>query len=112
MMMDILDELESMEGYVRLTLKSGDIIYGRSDCIVFDEIERDEENYEDFEVVESLLFLPMNEKYVYYLTENDVESFSECRIEDIPSTEKDRPVIADLDYGLVFTLNDRKKETE
>ena len=109
MMMDILDELESMEGYVRLTLKSGEIIYGRSDCVVFDEIEGDEE---DYEIVKSLLFLPMNEKYVYYLTENDVESFRECRIEDIPSTEKDRPLITDLDYALVFTLSDRKKERE
>ena len=110
--MDILDELHELEGYIRLTLKSGEIIYGRSDCIVFDEIEGDEENYEDYKIVKSLLFLPMNEKYVYYLTENDVESFRECRIEDIPSTEKDRPLITDLDYGLVFTPSDRKKERE
>ena len=107
--MDILDELQEMKGYVRLTLKSGEIIYGRSDCIVFDEIEGDEG---DYEIVKSLIFLPMNEKYAYYLTEDDVESFSECRIEDIPSTEKDRPLITDLDYALVFTLNDRKKERE
>ena len=110
--MDILDELHELEGYIRLTLKSGEIIYGRRDCIVFDEIEGDEGDEEDYEIVKSLLFWPMNEKYVYYLTEDDVESFSECRIEDIPSTEKDRPLITDLDYALVFTLKDRKKETE
>ena len=34
--MDILDELQAVKGFVRLELYSGEIVFGKPDCIVYD----------------------------------------------------------------------------
>ena len=62
-MFDILDELQDVNSYVKVLLRSGEILYGVPDCVEFDDDE------ETGEIVKSLLFIPMNKKYVYNLTE-------------------------------------------
>ena len=58
-MIDILDELMYTRSYVKVHLRSGDILYGIPDIVEFDDDE------ETGEIVKSLLFIPMNKKYVY-----------------------------------------------
>ena len=99
-MIDILDELQDVNGYVKVLLRSGKILYGVPDCVEFDDDE------ETGEIIKSILFFPMNKKYVYNLTEDDIVSFTECRKEDIPESEKNRPLISGLDYGLVLRRDD------
>ncbi len=36
-MIDILDELQAVDGYVQLVLKNCEIQFGKPDCIVCDE---------------------------------------------------------------------------
>lgn len=99
-MIDILDELQDVNSYVKLLLRSGDELYGISDCIEFDDDE------ETGEIIKSIRFIPMNKKYAYYLTEDDIVSFTECRKEDIPESEKTRPLISGLDYGVILRRDD------
>ena len=99
-MIDILDELQDVNGYVKVLLRSGIILYGVPDCVEFDDDE------ETGEIIKSILFFPMNKKYVYNLTEDDIVSFTECRKEDIPESEKNRPLISGLDYGVVLRRDD------
>lgn len=99
-MIDILDELQDVNGYVKVLLRSGDELYGVPDCVEFDDDE------ETGEIIKSILFFPMNKKYVYNLTEDDIVSFTECRKEDIPESEKSRPLISGLDYGVVLRRDD------
>ena len=99
-MIDILDELQDVNGCVQVLLRSGIILYGVPDCVEFDDDE------ETGEIIKSILFFPMNKKYVYNLTEDDIVSFTECRKEDIPESEKNRPLISGLDYGVVLRRDD------
>ena len=99
-MIDILDELQDVNGYVKVLLRSGDVLYGVPDIIEFDDDE------ETGEIIKSILFFPMNKKYVYNLTEDDIVSFTECRKEDIPESEKNRSLISGLDYGVVLQRDD------
>lgn len=99
-MIDILDELQDVNGYVKVLLRSGDELYGVPDCVEFDDDE------ETGEIIKSILFFPMNKKYVYNLTEDDIVSFTECRKEDIPESERSRPLISGLDYGVVLRRDD------
>ena len=63
-MIDILDELQEVNSYVKVRLRSGDILYGIPDIVEFDDDE------ETGEIVKSLLFIPMNKKYVYNYIRN------------------------------------------
>ena len=99
-MIDILDELQDVNKYVKVLLRSGDVLYGVPDIIEFDDDE------ETGEIVKSLLFIPMNKKYVYNLTEDDIISYTKCRKEDIPESERSRPLISGLDYGVVLRRDD------
>ena len=38
-MIDILDELQDVNGYVKVLLRSGDELYGVPDCVEFDDNE-------------------------------------------------------------------------
>ena len=103
-MIDILDELMYTRSYVKVHLRSGDILYGIPDIVEFDDDE------ETGEIVKSLLFIPMNKKYVYNLTENDIISYTKCRKEDIPESERSRPLLSGLDYGVVQWGNDPRND--
>ena len=95
-MIDILDELMFTQSYVKVLLRSGDELYGVSDIVEFDDDE------ETGEIIKSICFIPMNKKYMYNLREADIVSFTRCRKEDIPESEKTRPLISGLDYGVVL----------
>ena len=99
-MIDILDELQDVNGYVKVLLRSGIILYGVPDCVEFDDDE------ETGEIIKSICFIPMNKQYMYYLREDDIESYTKCRKEDIPESEKNRPLISGLDYGVVLRRDD------
>lgn len=99
-MIDILDELQDVNGYVKVLLRSGDVLYGVPDCVEFDDDE------ETGEIIKSICFIPMNKKYMYYLRKDDIESYTKCRKEDIPESEKNRPLISGLDYGVVLRRDD------
>ena len=58
-MIDILDELQDVNGYVKVLLRSGDVLYGVPDCVEFDD------NEETGEIIKSICFIPMNKKYMY-----------------------------------------------
>ena len=94
-MIDILDELQDVNSYVKVLLRSGKILYGVPDCVEFDDDE------ETGEIIKSICFIPMNKKYMYYLRENDIESYIKCRKEDIPESERSRPLISGLDYAVI-----------
>ena len=53
-MIDILDELQNVNGYVKVLLRSGDVLYGVPDCVEFDDDE------ETGKIITSILFFPMN----------------------------------------------------
>ena len=99
-MIDILDELQDVNGYVKVLLRSGDVLYGVPDIIEFDDDE------ETGEIIKSICFIPMNKKYMYYLRKDDIESYTRCRKEDIPESERSRPLISGLDYGVVLRRDD------
>lgn len=80
-MIDILDRLEEVSGFVRLVLKSGEIMFGKPDCIVWDE---DEEGYD---TIKTIRFEPFEGGVAKYFKVDDIESFDECREEDIPPFE-------------------------
>lgn len=83
-MLDILDKLQSMDGYVRLVLKSGKIIFGKPDCIVWDE------DAEGWDTIKTIRVEPIEGGFAKYFKAEDIESFSQCNEKDIPSFEKSR----------------------
>lgn len=80
-MIDILDKLQAVNGYVRLVLKSGEIMFGKPDCVVWDE---DEDGYD---TIKTIRFEPFEGGFAKYFKMEDVESFDECEEEDIPPFE-------------------------
>ena len=94
-MIDILDELQEVNSYVKVHLRSGDILYGVPDIVEFDDDE------ETGEIIKSIHFFAMNKKYAYYLREDEVESYTKCRKEDIPESERSRPPLSGLDYAVI-----------
>lgn len=80
-MIDILDKLQAVDGYVRLVLKSGEIVFGKPDCIVYDE---DEDGYD---TIKSIRFEPWENEYAKYYKEEDIQDFDEYDEEDIPLSE-------------------------
>lgn len=80
-MIDILDKLEDVNGFVRLSMKSGEIIFGKPDCIVWDEDDS------GMETIKTIRFEPFEGGYAKYFKAEEIEAFDECNEEDIPLTE-------------------------
>lgn len=79
--LDIIDKLQEEKGFVRLVLKSGEIVYGFPQIIVYEE---DEEGYE---TVKTIMFKPyfgLHEKF-YKLEE--IDSYEPINEDDIPPYE-------------------------
>ena len=74
-MIDVLDKLQAVDGYVRLILKSGEIVFGKPDCIVYDE---DEDGYD---TIKTIRFEPIGNEYAKYYKEEDIQEFNECELE-------------------------------
>lgn len=80
-MIDILDRLQAEEGFVRLVLNTGIIMFGKPDCIVYDEDENGDE------VVKKLRFEPWGEPYAVYFGLDDIAEYDQIDEDDIPPTE-------------------------
>lgn len=80
-MIDILDRLQDEDGYVRLVLKSGKIVFGIPQCIVYDEDD------EGWETVKQIMFDPWDGLHSVFYKEEDIESYDTCNEEDIPPFE-------------------------
>ena len=78
---DILDKLQEEEGYVRLVLRSGEIVFGRPQCIVYDEDD------EGWETVKTLMFELWESRKMTFYKPEDIESYDQCKVKDIPPYE-------------------------
>lgn len=77
---DILDDLQSENGYVELTLSTGEKVWGKPDCITWDGEE---------ELDKHIRFIPYfstSGRGVYYGVE-DIKSYTPCTEEEIPPCE-------------------------
>lgn len=79
--LDILDKLENEIGFVRIVLSSGAIVYGKPDCIVYDEDE------EGFDTIKTIRFEPYTNQTAIYYKKEDISSYEQCDEEDIPPSE-------------------------
>ncbi len=68
---DILDRLQATESLVQLHLKSGEVLLGRADCIVYEE---DEEGYD---TIKQIRFEPLGSEFAKYFTIEEIISFTE-----------------------------------
>lgn len=80
-MIDILDKLQNVDGFVRLVLKSDEIIFGHPDCIVWDEDE------EGWETIKTIRFEPYLSNQAEYFKADEIKSFDECEEDEIPLAE-------------------------
>lgn len=78
---DILDRLRAEKGFVRLVLASGEIVFGKPDCIVYDEDENGDE------VIKQIRFEQWGETYAKYYGIDDIKEFDPIDEDDIPPTE-------------------------
>ena len=81
MKIDILDRLQVQKGYVRLILASGVVVFGKPDCIVFDEDENGDE------VIKRIRFEQWDEIYAQYYGVDDIKEFDPIDEDDIPPAE-------------------------
>lgn len=70
-MIDILDRLQNVDGFVRLVLKSGEIMFGHPDCVVWDEDE------DGWATVKTIRFEPYFSNQAVYFKTDEIESFEE-----------------------------------
>lgn len=75
---DILDSLQDINGYVRPVLTSGEVLFGRPQCIVYNE------DNESWETVKTIMFDPWNGIHSVFFTEEEIESFEEWEKDEIP----------------------------
>jgi len=80
-LIDILDKLQAVKGFVRLVLKSGEIMFGKPDCIVYDE---DKNGYD---TIKKIRFEPWMGGNAKYFKIDEIENFDECKEEEIPQFE-------------------------
>lgn len=78
---DILDRLQEETGFVRLVLVSGEIVYGRPQCIVYDEDD------EGWDTIKTIMFDPWGGMHFVFYKTGDIESYTPCEEEDIPPYE-------------------------
>ena len=79
--LDILDRLEEENGFVRLTLSSGEIVYGEPKCIVYDEDE------EGWETIKNIMFEPYFATNPVFYKIEDITKYEAVEEEDIPPCE-------------------------
>ena len=67
--MDILDELQSIDTCLKVVLRSGDVLTGYADCIVYDE------DSDGYDTIKQIRFEPQHQKYAIYLGIDDILSY-------------------------------------
>lgn len=77
---DILDDLQAEEGFVELTLVSGEKVFGKPDCITWDGEDGLDKH------IRFLPFYNLNDTGIYYSAE-DIKSFMPCTEDGIPVYE-------------------------
>lgn len=80
-MIDILDRLQVQKGFVRLVLSSGEIVFGKPDCIVYDEDENGDET------IKRIRFEQWDETFAQYYGVEDIKEYDPIDEDDIPPTE-------------------------
>lgn len=80
-MIDILDRLQVQKGYVRLILASEEIVFGKPDCIVYDEDENGDET------IKQIRFEQWGEPYAKYYGVEDIKEYDPIDEDDIPPAE-------------------------
>lgn len=70
-MIDILDKLAARKGFVRLDLTNGESVFGRPDCIVFEEDE------EGWDTIKHIRFEPFDSPYAQYYQAHEIKSVTE-----------------------------------
>ena len=78
---DILDRLRAHKGFVRLVLESGEIVYGKPDCIVYDEDENGDE------VIKLIRFEQRGKMFAKYYGVDDIREFTPVDEGDIPPAQ-------------------------
>ena len=69
----ILNDIEEAKGWLKLNLSSGEIIYGKSDVILFESI--DDEDDDCFDEIEYIRFLPNGVEPARCFTEEEIKSY-------------------------------------
>lgn len=77
-----LVELEAIDSYVNLELKTGEFVYGYPDIIIYED--ENEDDFENFNETEYIRFLPNGELPARFFKEEEIKSFEPCSKEDIP----------------------------
>ena len=80
-MITIIDKLQNVDSYVRLVLKTGEVMFGKPDCIVY------EEDDEGWETIPMLRFEPSDMGRAKYFKAEDIQSFDEFAEDEISSFE-------------------------
>lgn len=80
-MIDILDKLQNVDGFVRLVLKTGEVMFGHPDCIVWDE------DAEGYDTIKTIRFEPYFSRFAVYFKVDEVESYDEYDEDEIPPAE-------------------------
>ncbi len=80
-MITIIDKLQNIDSYVRLVLATGEVIFGKPDCIVY------EEDDEGWETIPTLRFEPWEIGSAKYFKAEDIERFDEVDEDEIPPFE-------------------------
>ena len=76
---DVPDRLQAEKEYVRLVLVSGKTVYGKPDCIVWDE----DENGDELE--KRIRFETWGEPYAKYYGVEDIRCYERIAKEELPS---------------------------
>lgn len=69
----ILDDLEEETGFVRIYLSNGETIVGKTDIILFESV--DDEDDDCFDEIEYIRFLPNGKEPAKYFTEDEIKSY-------------------------------------
>ena len=78
---DIVDRLQDEEGFVRIVLTSGEVVFGMPLCIVYDEDE------DGWETIKTIMVRPWFGLHNAFYRLEDIESYAPIAEEDIPPHE-------------------------
>ena len=76
--LDIIDRLDNEDGFVKLVLRSGRVVYGRP--LLVDWSEDDE----GWDTIKGILFKPYNSKSEEVINEDEIDYYEAIEEADIP----------------------------
>jgi len=81
MKIDILDRLQEEDGFVRMVLASGKILFCKPKCIVYDE------DCDGWETDKQIMVEPFGFENMMYFREEDIQSYEVWEEKNIPPCE-------------------------